>query len=123
MSLIRKIHMIGELTKGSCSAFGAWSDATIDSKTIQLRALDWDFDGPYRKFPSITVYHPGNKAKQGNAWANIGFIGWLGVLSGVNEYQMAISEIGVSYPDATFGKESRIGNPFTFVLRDILQFD
>lgn len=36
---------------------------------------------------------------------------------------MAISEIGVSYPDGEFGKESRSGNPFTFVLRDILQFD
>ncbi len=33
---------------------------------------------------------------------------------------MAISEIGVSYPDNTFGKESRIGNPFTYVLRDII---
>jgi len=36
---------------------------------------------------------------------------------------MAVSEIGVSYPDDTFGKESRFGNPFTFVLRDVLQFD
>ena len=26
---------------------------------------------------------------------------------------MAISEIGVSYPDDTFGKESRFGIPFT----------
>ena len=36
---------------------------------------------------------------------------------------LAVSEIGVSYPDETFGSESRIGNPFTFLLRDILQFD
>lgn len=36
---------------------------------------------------------------------------------------MAVSEIGVSYPDATFGKESRFGNAFTFLLRDVLQFD
>lgn len=36
---------------------------------------------------------------------------------------MAISEIGVSFPDDTFGRESRIGNPFTFVLREILEFD
>ena len=27
--------------------------------------------------------------------------------------QMAISEIGVSFPDDTFGKESRFGIPFT----------
>jgi len=36
---------------------------------------------------------------------------------------MATSEIGVSYPDDTFGRESRHGNPFTYLLRDILQFD
>ncbi len=69
--------MIGELTKGifdkyisffnkkthskgSCSMFGAWGNATKDSKTIQLRALDWDIDGPFRKYPAILVYHPSN---------------------------------------------------------------
>lgn len=36
---------------------------------------------------------------------------------------MAISEIGVAFPDSTFGKMSRIGIPFTFILRDVLQFD
>lgn len=50
-------------------------------------------------------------------------MGWIGVLSGVNDHQLAVSEIGVSYPDDTFGKESRFGNPFTFVLRDVLQWD
>ena len=29
----------------------------------------------------------------------------------------------MSYPDNSFGKESRFGNPFTFVLRDVLQWD
>jgi hypothetical protein len=81
-----------------------------------------DFDGPYHKHPLVTVYHP-SSAKFGNAWVNIGFMGWIGVLSGVNEHQLAVSEIGVSYPDDTFGKESRFGNPFTFVLRDVLQWD
>lgn len=27
------------------------------------------------------------------------------------------------FNDDTFGKESRFGNPFTFVLRDVLQWD
>lgn len=81
-----------------------------------------DFDGPYHKFPLVVVYHP-SSPKFGNAWVNIGFMGWIGVLSGVNEHQLAVSEIGVSYPDDTFGKESRFGNPFTFVLRDVLQWD
>lgn len=102
--------------------FGAWGKATTNGQTVQLRALDWDFDGPYKKYPAAIVYHP-SSPKLGNTWMNIGFIGWLGILSGVNEHKMGVSEIGVSYPDDTFGKESRIGNPFTFVLRDILQFD
>ena len=54
---------------------------------------------------------------------NIGFVGWLGVLSGVNQHKMVVSEIGVTFPDKSFGRESRFGNPFTFVLRDVLQWD
>lgn len=38
--------------------FGAWGTATPNGDTLQLRALDWDFDGPYRNFPLIVVYHP-----------------------------------------------------------------
>ena len=34
---IRRVHMIGELTKGACSMFGAWGDATADGGTLQLR--------------------------------------------------------------------------------------
>lgn len=68
------------------------------------------------------MYHP-SSPKFGNAWVNIGIMGFLGVFSGVNEHQLGVSEIGVSYPDATFGKESRFGNPFVFVLRDVLQWD
>lgn len=36
--------MIGELTKGSCSLYGAWGQATASegSPLMQLRALDWD---------------------------------------------------------------------------------
>lgn len=41
----------------------------------------------------------------------------------MSDKRTAISEIGVSFPDDTFGKESRFGVPFTFLLRDILQFD
>jgi isopenicillin-N N-acyltransferase-like protein len=56
--VFRRLSMIGELTKGACSMFGAWGNATSLGQTVQLRALDWDFDGPYRKYPLIIVYHP-----------------------------------------------------------------
>lgn len=119
---ILRIHMIGELTKGDCSMFGAWGKSVpVEGSLLQLRALDWSVDGPFKDFPQVTVYHPteGN----GHAFANFGWTGWIGSITGMSSKNMAISEIGVTFPDETFGKESRFGVPFTYLLRDILQFD
>lgn len=56
--MIRRIHMIGELTRGACSMFGAWGAATLSTQsTLQLRALDWNVDGPFKDFPLVTIYH------------------------------------------------------------------
>jgi hypothetical protein len=48
------------------------------------------------------VYHLDNGL--GNTWANFGILGFMGVFSGINEKQMAISEIGVYFNDSTFGR-------------------
>ena len=121
---VLRVHMIGEMTKGSCSMYGAWGDATKEGKTLQMRALDWDTSGPFQDYPQVTVYHnDGDQDGQGHTFANVGWTAWLGSITGMSEKRTAISEIGVSFPDATFGKESRFGVPFTFLLRDILQFD
>eukprot|EP01138_Halocafeteria_seosinensis_P009083 gb/GECG01009283.1/.p1 GENE.gb/GECG01009283.1/~~gb/GECG01009283.1/.p1 ORF type:complete len:411 (+),score=43.99 gb/GECG01009283.1/:1-1233(+) len=117
---LRGIHMIGEVTQGKCSMYGSWGSASANGKTLQLRALDWDTDGPFKNYPAVVVYHPKDL---GHDFANVGFLGWIGALTGQSSKQLAISEIGVSYPDSTFGQESRVGIPFTFLLRDILQFD
>ncbi|CAE7921102.1 dcd1A, partial [Symbiodinium sp. KB8] len=117
---ILHIHMIGELTKGTCSMFGAWGSAVaVPGTTLQLRALDWNVDGPFKDYPAVVVYHP--SAGWGNNFANLGFVGWIGTLSGQSDQHMAVSEIGISFPDSSFGNESRIGVPFTFILRDMLQ--
>lgn len=120
---VLRIHMIGEVTKGACSMFGAWGKAmaSTGSGLLQLRALDWDVDGPFKNFPQITVYH--TDPSEGNTFANIGWTGWIGSITGMSQKKLAVSEIGVSFPDDTFGKESRFGIPFTFILRDVLQFD
>jgi len=118
-----RVHMIAGLTQGKCSMLGAWGDAVASGYgLIQLRALDWDMDGPFRDYSAITVYHP-TDPQYGHAFINVGMVGFIGGLTGLSETQLAISEIGVAYPDSTFGKESRIGIPFIYVLRDILQFD
>jgi len=120
--LIVNVHMIAGLTQGHCSLFGAWGDALSSSsptKLLQLRALDWNMDGPFRDYSALTVYHP----TEGHSFCIVGFAGFIGGLTGISEVQLGISEIGVSYKDSSFGDESRVGIPFIFMLRDILQFD
>merc|ERR1719197_32559 len=117
-----RVHMLAGLTQGACSLFGAWGSAAADDHTLQLRALDWDMKGPFRDHAALTVYH-GDGGDTGNSFAIVGFTGFIGGLTGVNSQRMGISEIGVSFPDPSFGEMSRIGYPFIFLLRDILQFD
>jgi len=122
---LRRLHMLAGLTQGKCSMAGLWGAALSPSsstKLMQLRALDWNMDGPFPNFAQITVYHP----PAGVAWhsfANIGFPGFIGGLTGVSASQLGISEIGVDFPDSTFGEESYLGIPFVFLLRDILMWD
>ena len=47
-----------------------------------MRALDWDAGNPINKFPLITVYHPSDKNSQ--VHANIGWVGFVGVLTGMS---------------------------------------
>jgi len=115
-----RVHMIAGLTQGACSMFGAWGKALDPSiGLLQLRALDWNMDGPFRDYSQITIYHP----TEGHAFANIAMPGFIGGLTGISEVLLGISEIGVGYPDSTFGSQDRVGYPFIFLLRDVLQFD
>lgn len=119
-SIITNIHLLGELTQGDCSMVGAWGQATPDGQLVAFRGLDWDTDGPFIQYPAVIVRHPSDL---GHPFSSVGFVGWLGALTGMSSAGLSIHEIGVSYPDASFGNESYAGIPFVFLLRDILQFD
>jgi len=108
---------------------GAWGDAVPPRadgtpNLFQARAWDWEMDVPFRDMQGITVFHiKGHEASWGNAshsFVEIGVFGLAGALSGVNEAQLGLSQISVSYPDASFGQESRIGEPFLFLLKDMM---
>ncbi|CAF2808927.1 unnamed protein product [Rotaria sp. Silwood2] len=71
---IRRLHMLGEITRGRCSLYGLWGNATFGSKTLQLRALDWDTQGGLQDFPVVTIYHP-RSSKLGHAFANVAWAG------------------------------------------------
>lgn len=116
---LRDMQQLAGFTQGKCSMLGAWGDALADKDgTLQLRALDWDMGDEIVNNPLVMVFHTPK-----NTYVTIGITGLMGALTGVNSNKLGISEIGVSYPDETFGKQSRVGTPFIFVLRDILHSD
>jgi len=101
--------------------FGAWSDAVANKGLLTMRAFDWDVEGPFKEHSEIQIYHAQNDSE--NTFLNIGWTGWVALLSGVNDQQMSVHQIGASFPDSTFGNMSARGYPFTHILRDVLQFD
>lgn len=113
----RRINLIPELLKASCSIGGWWGPATASGKLIQLRALDWEEHAPISKFPLITVYHP---VEEGSVpFANIAWVGFLGSLTGYSSARIGVSErLRGGAPDTM----TRFGKPWTYALRDVLQF-
>jgi hypothetical protein len=90
---IRRYSMIGELAKMGCSMIGAWGPATANATNstglMQLRALDWNTDGPWNDFPVVLVRHP---TEDGHAFATVGYPGDVGAISGYSSADVAISE-------------------------------
>ena len=84
---------------------------------MQLRALDWNTDGPFQAYPLVVVRHPSGGGQ--NSFATVGYAGDVGAITGYSSAGMGISEkVWIHYK----GESSWTGVPTTFALRDILQF-
>jgi hypothetical protein len=115
----QQLSMMGELTKMGCTMLGAWGPATATGGLLQLRALDWDTDGPFQAYPLVLVRHPSTTA-EGHAYASVSYPGMVGAITGYSAAGVAISEkVWLHYT----GSFTYAGLPTTFLLREILQFD
>ena len=122
---LQRVTMIAEWTRASCSMLGAWGSASANGGLVQLRALDWDTDGPFQKWPILVVYHPsGNVTQQSTspsfANAQLGWVGMLGAITGVSAAGVGISE---KVWDAYKGSWNPFGYPWNLMLADALMFD
>lgn len=113
------IAMFPELIQAACSMFGAWGPATedADKSLVVLRALDWGTDGPFQQYPLVTVFHP--TGINGHTFAQMGWSGLTGAITGYSPKMAVCEKVWISYN----GTDSRAGYPWTFLMRDILQFD
>jgi hypothetical protein len=114
---VRRFSLFPELIKAQCSILGAWGKATTDGGLLHLRALDWGTDNPFRKFPLLTVYHP--LAGNGHPFAQLGWTGLLGALTGYSPFVGAGEKVWLAY-NGTYVRE---GIPWTYLFRDMLQYD
>lgn len=141
LSIIQHIHILGEIGEwggkkhiknvvklmmddkleelskmgSTCSNFCALGSAAKDADFYAVRILDWGLHrvSKLHKFPLIAVHRP----DEGAAFANIGWIGYIGAISGMNEHGITLGEMGYGdKPDETL-----YGEPMPFLLRDILQ--
>ncbi len=110
---VLKKMMAGELGT-SCSNIGVSSKATEDNRLYAVRILDWGLHriSKLHEYPLITVGLP----DKGNAYANIGWVGFLGAVSGMNDQGITLGEMGYGDPP----NETLYGTPMPFVLRDVM---
>lgn len=112
LAVLERIHALPEMTANSCASFAALGPATKDGRLIQIRNLDWAIQSGVQRHAAIFVYHPRGK----QSFINIGWVGFIGVLSGVNERGISVSEIG-----AETVNRSLEGVPMPFLLRRVLE--
>lgn len=128
--LVAQLAMMPEWIRAQCSIIGAFGPASNSSTgtgpLLQLRALDWDTEGPFQQYPVLVTWHP-SVAAGGYNHTTLTWAGLLGAITGWSSSGLAISEkvwLGPSSgPGSWTGGWSPYGYPFNYLLQDILRWD
>jgi hypothetical protein len=113
---IHRMHAIPDVGETSCSGLVAKGGATTDGHVYQLRILDYGANFNLQRRPLITVYRP--TTENANPYVTIGWAGFVGAISGVNEKGVALSEMGFGNPPG----ETLAGTPMPFLLKNVLRY-
>jgi hypothetical protein len=118
---IQNLNMLPELIRMTCTAFGAWGEATATKDTlVQLRALDFG-EGPWVNYTVVAV-HRGIPNNNGNSFVSVSFPAFVGVITGISSRGVGISEkVWENYNKFDLQPGSYDGEADVFVLRDILE--
>jgi hypothetical protein len=109
---IHRAHAIPDAFPTQCSVGAFWGSATVGGRFYQIRNLDWSRSLGVHRYPCIFVVSPQGKYR----FINVGFIGFIGALSGMNQRGICIGQVGSRSVD-----ETHDGVPFIFLLRRILE--
>ena len=113
---LHHVMAMPDMTEATCSALIVKGSATSDGHVYQLRILDFGAGAGLEKHPLITVYHSTRPGE--NTFVNVGWVGFVGLVSGMNEKRVAVSEMGFgSHPGETLA-----GEPMIFLLKRMLRY-
>jgi len=117
-SKIRRVNMLPELIRMSCTALGAYNTATATGDLLQLRALDFG-GGPFANNTVVAVHR--TPEGDGKSYVTVSFPSFVGVITGVSESGVGVSEkVWMTYDTPSIQPGSYDGIPDVLALRDIL---
>lgn len=94
-----------------CSGLAVRGKATVDGRVLHARVLDYMRDIHLQQGATVTVFMP-----QGHhAWMSLGYAGFVGTVTAMNEHGLAIGEMGGR------GEGDWDGMPMSFLLRDVME--
>lgn len=94
-----------------CSAITVRGKATTDEKLYHVRVLDYAIGKGLQNTATIAIVKP----DRGHTFLNVTYAGFIGSVTGMNDQQMALGEIGGK------GYGSWKGMPMSFLLRLVLE--
>ena len=94
-----------------CSGFALWGEATQGGRIYHGRVLDYLKGIGLEQNAVVMVVQP----DRGHAWVNVGYAGFVGTVTAMNEKQIAIGEMGGR------GEGQWDGKPMAQLLREVME--
>lgn len=94
-----------------CSGFALHGSATVDGRMYHGRVLDYLRGLGLEQNATVMIFQPDT----GNAWVNLGYAGFVGSVSAMNDQHIAIGEMGGR------GEGNWDGTPMAQLMRDVME--
>ncbi|MEI7935739.1 MAG: C45 family autoproteolytic acyltransferase/hydrolase [Verrucomicrobiota bacterium] len=94
-----------------CSGFAVFGKATKDGKLYHGRVLDYMRGMGLEQSAAVMVFQP----DKGNAWVNVGYAGFIGSVTAMNEKHIAMGEMGGR------GEGNWDGKPMAELVREVME--
>ncbi len=94
-----------------CSGFALMGGATEGRRIFHGRVLDYMRDAGLERNAVVTV----NQPEQGYAWVNVGYAGFIGTVTAMNDQHISMGEMGGR------GEGSWDGKPMAQLMREVME--